>query len=164
MKLPLSWLNEFVKVDDIDPKELAEKLTRSGLQVESIETIGPEPLSDFFVVGEVLESVVAVSEVADEAILIVVYVVKISDHLEILCRAAEDVEEFIDVKLVDLDAVIIVGDGYRGLAFDLGALVLVVIADIVGRKFKEIVEFAGFQKVNKLFNFGFLAGNFDIKK
>ena len=56
MKLPLSWLNEFVKVDDIDPKELAEKLTRSGLQVESIETIGPEPLSDFFVVGEVLEA------------------------------------------------------------------------------------------------------------
>ncbi len=56
MKLPLSWLNEFVKVDDIDPKELAEKLTRSGLQVESIETMGPEPLSDFFVVGEVLES------------------------------------------------------------------------------------------------------------
>ncbi|MBO7207867.1 MAG: phenylalanine--tRNA ligase subunit beta, partial [Kiritimatiellae bacterium] len=57
MKLPLSWLNEFVKIDDIDPKELAEKLTRAGLQVESIETVGPEALSDFFVVGEVLESV-----------------------------------------------------------------------------------------------------------
>ena len=26
MKLPLSWLNEYVKVDDIDPKELCEKL------------------------------------------------------------------------------------------------------------------------------------------
>ena len=26
MKLPLSWLNDYVKVDDIDPKELAEKL------------------------------------------------------------------------------------------------------------------------------------------
>ncbi len=57
MKLPLSWLNEFVKIDDIAPVELAEKLTRAGLQVESIETVGPEALSDFFVVGEVLESV-----------------------------------------------------------------------------------------------------------
>lgn len=56
MKLPLSWLNDYVKVDDIDPKELAEKLTRAGLQVESIETVGGTPLSEFFVVVEVLES------------------------------------------------------------------------------------------------------------
>ena len=54
MKLPLSWLNEFVKVDDIDPKDLAEKLTRAGLQVESIETVGGDPLSDLIVVAEVL--------------------------------------------------------------------------------------------------------------
>ncbi len=57
MKLPLSWLNEYVKVDDVDPKELAEKLTRAGLQVEAIETVGDEQLSDLFVVVEVLESV-----------------------------------------------------------------------------------------------------------
>ena len=55
MKLPLSWLDEYVKVDDIAPAELAEKLTRAGLQVESVETVGQEPLSDFFVVVEVLE-------------------------------------------------------------------------------------------------------------
>ena len=55
MRLPLSWLNEFVKVDDIDPKELAEKLTRAGLQVEAIETVGGNPLSDLIVVAEVLE-------------------------------------------------------------------------------------------------------------
>ena len=54
MKLPLSWLNEFVKVDDIEPVELAEKLTRAGLQVESIETVGGSPLSDLIVVAEVL--------------------------------------------------------------------------------------------------------------
>ncbi len=54
MKLPISWLNEFVDVSDIPVEELAERLTRSGLQVEAIETSGPEPLSDFFVVGEVL--------------------------------------------------------------------------------------------------------------
>jgi len=57
MRLPLSWLNEYVKVDDIAPKDLAEKLTRAGLQVESIETVGAEPLDDHFVVVEVLESV-----------------------------------------------------------------------------------------------------------
>ena len=55
MRLPLSWLNEFVKVDDIDPKDLAEKLTRAGLQVESIEIVGGNPLSDLIVVAEVLE-------------------------------------------------------------------------------------------------------------
>ena len=55
MKLPLSWLNEFVDVSDIEPAQLAEKLTRSGLQVEAIETVGNEPLSDDFVVAEVLE-------------------------------------------------------------------------------------------------------------
>ena len=55
MRLPLSWLNDFVKVDDIEPKELAEKLTRAGLQVESIETVGGNPLSDLIVVAEVVE-------------------------------------------------------------------------------------------------------------
>lgn len=54
MRLPISWLNEFVDVSDIPVTELAERLTRSGLQVEAIETSGPAPLSDFFVVGEVL--------------------------------------------------------------------------------------------------------------
>jgi len=55
MRVPLSWLNDFVKIDDIEPKELAEKLTRAGLQVETIETVGEEGLSDLIVVAEVLE-------------------------------------------------------------------------------------------------------------
>ena len=55
MRLPLSWLNEFVKVDDIDPKDLADKLTRAGLQVEAIETVGGSPLSELIVAAEVLE-------------------------------------------------------------------------------------------------------------
>ena len=54
MKLPISWLNEYVQVDDIKPEDLAERLTRAGLQVESIETSGPKPLCDEIVVGEVL--------------------------------------------------------------------------------------------------------------
>ena len=54
MKLPISWLNEYVKVDDLKPEELAERLTRAGLQVEAIETSGPKPLCDEIVVGEIV--------------------------------------------------------------------------------------------------------------
>ena len=54
MRLPLSWLNDYVKVDDIDPNELAEKLTRAGLQVETVETVGGTPLSELIVVVEVV--------------------------------------------------------------------------------------------------------------
>jgi len=41
MKLPLSWLKEYVDID-ISPEELADKLTKSGTEVESIEAIGSE--------------------------------------------------------------------------------------------------------------------------
>ena len=77
MLLPLSWLNEFVKVDDIEPKELAEKLTRAGLQVESIETVGGNPLSDLIVVAEVL----ACEQHPN------------SDHLHV-CKVTDGKEEF----------------------------------------------------------------------
>ncbi len=51
MKLPLSWLKEYVDVG-LSPKELASLLTFSGTEVEGIKTIG----GDFtgIVVGEVL--------------------------------------------------------------------------------------------------------------
>lgn len=39
MRVPLSWLSEFVEVR-LTPEELAEKLTRAGLEVEAIERIG----------------------------------------------------------------------------------------------------------------------------
>ena len=77
MKLPLSWLNDYVKVDDVAPAELAEKLTRAGLQVESVETVGGVPLSDSFVVVEVT----ACEPHPD------------SDHLHV-CRVTDGAEEF----------------------------------------------------------------------
>ncbi|MBQ6331042.1 MAG: phenylalanine--tRNA ligase subunit beta, partial [Kiritimatiellae bacterium] len=77
MKLPISWLNDYVKVDDIAPAELAEKLTRAGLQVESVETVGGVPLSDSFVVVEVT----ACEPHPD------------SDHLHV-CRVTDGTEEF----------------------------------------------------------------------
>ncbi|MEN9937195.1 MAG: hypothetical protein RLZZ387_3774 [Chloroflexota bacterium] len=39
MRVPLSWLKEFVDIT-MTPEELAEKLTRSGLETEGIEYIG----------------------------------------------------------------------------------------------------------------------------
>jgi len=51
MRLSLAWLKEFVEVT-VPPAELAERLTMAGLEVEAVETVGP----DFsgVVVGKVL--------------------------------------------------------------------------------------------------------------
>ena len=51
MKVPLSWLKEYVDID-IDPKKLADELTMSGSKVEAIEEPGKE-ISNV-VVGKVL--------------------------------------------------------------------------------------------------------------
>ena len=77
MKLPLSWLNDYVKVDDIAPGDLAERLTRAGLQVEAIETVGGTALSDLIVVAEVLACEPHPN----------------SDHLHV-CRVTDGKEEF----------------------------------------------------------------------
>ncbi len=53
MRIPISWLNEYVDVSDLSVQELSDKLTFSGIQVEAIETDGPV-LDEHFVVGEVL--------------------------------------------------------------------------------------------------------------
>ncbi len=58
MKVPLSWLKEYVEVD-IPVKELAERLTLAGMEVEAVEAIGyPEAELPWdrekVIVGEVL--------------------------------------------------------------------------------------------------------------
>jgi phenylalanyl-tRNA synthetase beta chain len=55
MKVPVSWLNEYVDVSDLSVKELSDRLTFSGVEVEGIDEIGVT-LDDHFVVGEVLTS------------------------------------------------------------------------------------------------------------
>ncbi len=55
MKVPVSWLNEYVDVSDLSVKELSDRLTFSGVEVEGIEEVGAA-LDDNFVVGEVLTS------------------------------------------------------------------------------------------------------------
>src|SRR5205823_4238043 len=41
MRVPLSWLREFVDIT-ISPEELAQRLTLAGLEVEAIDRIGVE--------------------------------------------------------------------------------------------------------------------------
>ncbi len=50
MKIPLSWLREYVEIDE-PPREIADRLTFSGTEVEGIETVGST--YDGFVVAEV---------------------------------------------------------------------------------------------------------------
>ena len=52
MRVPLSWLQEFVEVD-LTPEQLAERLTLLGMEVSSIEHIGAD--WQRIVVGELLE-------------------------------------------------------------------------------------------------------------
>ena len=40
MKVPLSWLKEFVNLDDLTAEEIAKQLTLAGSEVSSIETTG----------------------------------------------------------------------------------------------------------------------------
>lgn len=53
MLIPVKWLKEYVNIDDVDTRELADKLTMSGSHVDSIEKIdkGVEKV----VVGKILE-------------------------------------------------------------------------------------------------------------
>lgn len=54
MRIPLSWLNEYIDLSGLSVRDLSDKLTFSGVEVEGIETSGPV-FGDKFVVGEVLE-------------------------------------------------------------------------------------------------------------
>lgn len=52
MRISLNWINEFVDVSGIDVKELAHKLTMTGLEVEAVEV---KNRLDNVVVGKVLK-------------------------------------------------------------------------------------------------------------
>ncbi|MCZ7593325.1 MAG: hypothetical protein M5U15_14835 [Kiritimatiellae bacterium] len=39
MRIPLSWLNDYIALDE-SPREIADRLTFSGTEVEAIETVG----------------------------------------------------------------------------------------------------------------------------
>ena len=55
MLVSTKWLNEYVNIDGIAPEELAEKITRSGIEVDAI--IDRSQGMTNVVVGHVLECV-----------------------------------------------------------------------------------------------------------
>src|SRR5271167_1905305 len=53
MRVPMSWLRDHVELPDVDPREVAERLTAAGLQVERVEPVGAD--INGVVVARVLE-------------------------------------------------------------------------------------------------------------
>ena len=82
MRVPLSWLREYVDVD-LSPHRLAEELTMRGMEVDSIETAGADWTD--VVVGRVLE--VRRHPNADTLWLARVDVGEAGGELEIVCGA-----------------------------------------------------------------------------
>lgn len=41
MKLPISWLAEYIDISDLSLEELADRITFAGIEIEDIETVGP---------------------------------------------------------------------------------------------------------------------------
>jgi len=57
MRVPLSWLREYVELpEDITGRDVAERLVRAGLEVETVDELGRD-LSGPLVVGRVAQFV-----------------------------------------------------------------------------------------------------------
>lgn len=82
MRVPLSWLREFVDVE-LDAEQLAERLTLLGMEVQAVERWGADWQS--VVVGELLT--VAPHPRADRLSLTTVTVAEGLEPLEIVCGA-----------------------------------------------------------------------------
>ena len=54
MRVPIGWLREFVRLEDLDIARLCEILTMGGLEVESVEELGAEIAG--VVVGEIVRA------------------------------------------------------------------------------------------------------------
>lgn len=80
MKIPLSWLKEYVEIED-SVEGLADKLTFSGAEVEAIERIG----NDFE--GIVAGEITAVDEHPDADRLSVCKVADGKDEFQVVCGA-----------------------------------------------------------------------------
>ena len=96
MRVPLSWLREFVAVD-LSPGELANELTMRGMEVSGIQTVGAEWTG--VVVGRVLA--VKRHPNADTLWLTTVDVGEAGGELEIVCGAQNlEVGQLVPAALV----------------------------------------------------------------
>jgi phenylalanyl-tRNA synthetase beta chain len=96
MRVPLSWLREYVDVD-LPPRRLAEELTMRGMEVDTVETAGADWTD--VVVGRVLE--VRRHPNADTLWLTRVDVGEAGGELEIVCGAQNlEVGQLVPTALV----------------------------------------------------------------
>ncbi|MFN2418232.1 MAG: phenylalanine--tRNA ligase subunit beta [Candidatus Limnocylindria bacterium] len=96
MRVPLSWLREYVAVD-LAPRDLADELTMRGMEVSSIETVGTDWTD--VVVGRVME--VNRHPNADTLWLARVDVGAAGGELEIVCGAQNlEVGQLVPAALV----------------------------------------------------------------
>ena len=42
MKLPVSWLAEYIDISDLSVRDLADRITFAGIEIEGIEESGPK--------------------------------------------------------------------------------------------------------------------------
>ncbi len=54
MKLPFSWLSEYVELDGLSAQQVAEQLTMGAFEVEEIQSFGAD-IQGPVVVGEIVE-------------------------------------------------------------------------------------------------------------
>jgi phenylalanyl-tRNA synthetase beta chain len=100
MRIPLSWLNDYVSLEGVTPRQLADRLTFSGLEIEGIETIG----SDYK--GCVVAEVTAIRPHPNADKLRLVTVARGSETpLEVVC-GAPNVELGMKVALATIGAVL----------------------------------------------------------
>jgi phenylalanyl-tRNA synthetase beta chain len=60
MRVPMSWLRDHVELADVDPRDVARRLTAAGLQVERVESVGAD------ITGVVVAKVLEIEEVSGQ--------------------------------------------------------------------------------------------------
>lgn len=84
MRVPFSWLSEYVELDGLNPQEVADKLTMGAFEVEEVRRLGGG-IEGPVVVGEILE--INALPKTSKVRLTKVKVDSNSDPLEIICGA-----------------------------------------------------------------------------
>lgn len=97
MRVPLSWLKEFVNLDGFSVEEIAQKITLAGSEISSIETTGGD------IPGVIIGKIVSVHKHPDADKLSVCKVDVGDDVLSIVC-GAPNVKEGIYVPVAMIGA------------------------------------------------------------
>lgn len=97
MKIPLSWLKEFVNLEDLTAEEIAKNLTLAGSEISSIEKVGGD------INGVIIGKVLSVSKHPD-ADKLSVCEVSIGDEILSMVCGAPNVREGIFVPVAMIGA------------------------------------------------------------